>query len=185
MNRGTARGAYVGARVPARAWPSLACGLLLAGCQLFQREPDTPSAVVRPDVPVEAPVEAPSPPPRRLSDTEALLAYHGRLRRLAAADLAREHDVARRAAGKAPTEHNRVRLAMIVSLPGTPFQDDTRALGLLDPVARNGESELSPIASLLSTHIQERRRLEASAQALQQKLDALRTLERSLIERKR
>jgi len=70
-------------------------------------------------------------------------------------------------------------------VPNTAFYDEPRALDLLDPVARNGDPRLSGLAALLVSQIQERRRLDATAQALQQKLDALKSLERSLIERKR
>jgi len=163
--------------------------MALAGCQAFRAEPPAPAEPREPvapvETPIETPIETPAPPPRRLSDAELLLAYHARLRRLPAPEFAREHDAARQAAGKSPSDYNRVRLAMVVSLPGTPFQDPARALGLLEPVARNAQGELSPLAALLAAQIEERRRLEAGAQALQQKLDALRSLERSLIERKR
>jgi hypothetical protein len=74
---------------------------------------------------------------------------------------------------------------MVVAMPNTPFNDDARALDLLDPIARNAEGRLSGLAYLLASQIQERRRADATAQGLQQKLDALKSLERSLIERKR
>jgi hypothetical protein len=38
---------------------------------------------------------------------------------------------------------------------------------------------------MLGSHIQEQKRLNASVQGLQQKLDALKSLERSIIERSR
>jgi hypothetical protein len=56
---------------------------------------------------------------------------------------------------------------------------------MLEPVARNTNGQLQGLAYLLLTHLQERKRLDANTQALQQKLDALRSLERSMIERKR
>ena len=64
---------------------------------------------------------------------------------------------------------------MLVALPNTSLYDETRALDLLDPIAKNGDPRLSGLAWLLISQIQERRRLDATAQAL----------ERSLIERKR
>ena len=73
----------------------------------------------------------------------------------------------------------------VLSLPGTAFSDEPRALELLDPVARNVNGELNGLALLLATNLQERKRLDASAQGLQQKLDALRSLERSMIERRK
>ncbi|HET9403893.1 MAG TPA: hypothetical protein VFO57_04885, partial [Burkholderiales bacterium] len=59
------------------------------------------------------------------------------------------------------------------------------ALELLDPVSKNPNGHLGGLAYLLISHLQERKRLDANAQGLQQKLDALRSLERSLIERKK
>jgi hypothetical protein len=83
------------------------------------------------------------------------------------------------------SDYNRVRLAMVVSQPNTSFHDEPRAIELLEPVARSPGGQLSGLAVLLVSQIQERRRLDASAHALQQKLDALKSLERKLLERKR
>jgi hypothetical protein len=52
-------------------------------------------------------------------------------------------------------------------------------------VAKNPVSKLGPLAMLLASNLHERKRLDASAQGLQQKLDALMLLERNMIERKR
>ena len=78
-----------------------------------------------------------------------------------------------------------MRLALLFSLPGTALSDEQRALELLDPVARNPGGQLHGLAVLLAANLQERKRLDANTQGLQQKLDALRSLERSMIERKR
>jgi hypothetical protein len=122
---------------------------------------------------------------RPVSESENLLAYYQNLRGLAAADLAKEHEIARQAYARTRTDYNRVRYAMVLTVPSSTFHDDARALEMLDPLARNPNAPLQPLASLLASHLQERRKLDANAQALQQKLDALRTLERSIIERKR
>ena len=74
---------------------------------------------------------------------------------------------------------------MVLALPGTANGDEGRALELLEPVAKNPNGRLGGLAYLLISHLQERKRLDAAAQGLQQKLDALRSLERSLIERRR
>ena len=86
---------------------------------------------------------------------------------------------------RARTDFNRVRLAMVLSLPGTAFYDDARSLDLYDTVAKHEGGRLQGLALLLGSHLQEQRRLTASAQGLQQKLDALKSLERSMIERSR
>jgi hypothetical protein len=73
----------------------------------------------------------------------------------------------------------RVRYAMLLSVAGAPFNDDTRAVEMLDPLLKNAEGGLHTLAFLLSAQIQEQRR----GQGLQQKLDALKALEKNLIER--
>jgi hypothetical protein len=157
----------------------VACALL-AGCTTMQAvEVAEPEPVTQPSQPTAPPAAA------RRSDAENLLYYFAHLRKLSAPELAREHDAARQAYGGARSDYNRLRLAMTMTLPNTSFHDEPRALELLDPLARNSGSSLSGLALLLASQIQERRRLDASAQALQQKLDALKSLERSLIERKR
>jgi hypothetical protein len=141
---------------------------LAAGCA-------TPPGAVKP-----APVVA-----RPVSESENLLGYYHSLRGLSAADLGKEHELARQAYARARTDYNRVRYAMVLTVPSSTFHDDARALEMLEPVARNPAGQLQPLASLLAGHLQERKKLDANAQALQQKLDALRSLERSMIERKR
>jgi len=117
------------------------------------------------------------------ADTESLLLYFQHLRKLSGAEIGSEYDSARQAYKRNPSDFNRVRLSMVLSVPGAAFNDEGRALELLDPVAKNSGAKLHGLALVLSTHLQEQRRLNANAQGLQQKLDALRSLERSMIER--
>jgi hypothetical protein len=162
--------------------------MLLAGCGTMQPGVEAaPESVVAPEPQkvAVAPAVVQGIPPRQPSETENLISYFTQLRKLHGPELAREHDAARQAYGRARSEYNGMRLAMVVAVPNTPFADDPRALDLLDPIARNADSRLSALAALLVAQIQERRRLDANAQALQQKLDALKSLERSLIDRKR
>jgi len=123
--------------------------------------------------------------PQPASDVESLLLYFQHVRKLSAPELGKEHDAARQAYSRTRTDFNRVRFAMLLALPNTAYSDDARALELLDPVAKNPKGPFSGLALFLASHLQERRRLDASAQGLQQKLDALKSLERSMIERKR
>ena len=71
-----------------------------------------------------------------------------------------------------------MRYALLLTL--APAGEEARALELLEPVTRNGESALRGLALLMTALLQEQRRLDANAQGLQQKLDALLTLERSM-----
>lgn len=148
------------------------CCAMLGGCVALEGGPSR----TRP-----APVES----WRAGSDVDSLLGYFQYVRKLVPSDLGKEHDAARQALQSARSDFNRVRLAMLLSLPGTAIADEPRALELLEPVAKNPSGELCGLASLLAANLQERRRLDASAQGLQQKLDALRSLERNMIERKR
>lgn len=123
--------------------------------------------------------------PRPASDAESLLLYFQHIRKLGGPELGREHESARQAYTRSRSDFNRVRYAMVLSLPGAPFADEARALEMLEPVSRSPDGRLGGLAALLASQLQERKRLDAGAQGLQQKLDALRSLERSLIERSR
>ena len=150
----------------------IAASLLLAGCETLQqadrREP-APTIEMR----------------RPVSDVESLLLYYRHIGRLKEDQLGRELEIARTAYTREGSDFNRVRLAMVLGLPGTSLNDNTRALELLAPVVKNQTAELSALASMLSAQLQEHNRLDANAQDLQKKLDALKSLERSMMERKR
>jgi hypothetical protein len=156
-----------------RAAMAIFCGVL-AGCAGLTGTESQPPAPW---------VQAGSPQPA--SDAENLLLYYQHVKKLGGPELNREHETARQALARSRSEFNRVRYAMVLSLPGAPFGDEARALELLEPIAKNPNGRLGGLAALLVSQLQERKRLDASAQGLQQKLDALRSLERSLIERKR
>lgn len=151
---------------------AIAAGVL-AGCGTLGTESRQPAPWVQAD-------SIPS-----ASEVESLLLYYQHARKLAGAELGKEHETARQAYARTRSDFNRMRFAMMLSLPGAPFGDEARALELLDPVAKNPNGRLNDLAQLLISQLQERKRLDANAQGLQQKLDALRSLERTLIERKR
>ena len=116
---------------------------------------------------------------RAVTDSESLLMYFEYVRKLPAAELAREHETVRQLYANSRSDFNRVRYAMLLSAPGAASGDDARALEALEPLSKNPDSGLRSLAVVVSWQIQEQRR----AHGLQQKLDALRSLERSLIER--
>jgi FtsZ-binding cell division protein ZapB len=192
---------------------AIACGGCV-GLEETRPPPPPPVAVAPPAVTKPTPVVTPPAPPAKIErsvpaeakipELDALLAEFARLRRLPPADVAREQEAARQAFSQSRSDAARVKLAMASSLPGTPPAEEQRALELLDPLVRNPSASLHGIAFLLSTLMQEQRRLAALVQGLQQnmqglqqnnqalqqnvhglqqKLDALRTLERSLSER--
>lgn len=150
-----------------RGWVLLP--LLLAGCEALQ--PVDPG---RSTVPVTEETRG------EASEAAKALAYYAQVRQLPGPELAREHEAVRRALAKTRSDANRVRYALLLTLPGAPATEEPRVQELLEPVARNSDSALRGLALMMMAFLQEQRRLETSAQGLQQKLDALMTLERNM-----
>jgi hypothetical protein len=102
-------------------------------------------------------------------------------------DLKRELVAANAALARTRSDANRIRVAMLLTLPAAGPPDDARALSLLDPiVGRTGNaSAMKQIAALLYAQITERSRTVREEQrrtaAAQEKLDALRAVERTLL----
>ena len=194
-----------------RPWVLIAAAaLLVTACATQQAEPETPAEATEPETQPPSKIAAAPKPERsaplgRPVEVEALFAEFQRLRRLPAAELAREQEAARQAFNQTRTELARVRYAMALTVPGSAPGEEARALDLLDPLVRNQSAALHGVAFLMAAYIQEQRRLVAqiqglqqnnqglqqnvqalqqNVQGLQQKLDALRTLERSLTERR-
>jgi len=143
--------------------------LLSAGCGVLRSvEPEIAS-----EPPVAPVVERPA------SDSEKLLMYFGHVRKLSAAGLAKEYETVRQHRAQTTSDSNRVRYAIVLSVPGSAFRDDARALEALEPLLRKPDAALHSLAFMVSTQIEEQRR----AQGLYQKLEALKSLEKSLIER--
>ena len=159
--------------------------VLSAGCTTPPMQ--NPSAIdaktVLPAVtPKPKPVPLPTPvqvPPHAPSDTDKLIAYFESLHKLSAAELGREHEDARQTYTRNRTDYGRVRYAMLLSMAGTPFYDDARALEVLDPLIKNRDLALHGLAYVISVQVQEQRQ----GRGLQQKLDALKSLDKNLIER--
>lgn len=185
-------------------WMLPLLALALTGCVTPPATPEAPPAAAQPEqapVPGEPqqpeariePETAPStdiPARVRSDDIERLLSYFEQIRKLPATDLARENDGAKAAFTRTRSEFDRMRLAMLLSLPNTALSDEQRAADLLDPLVKSQNSPLRGLALVMSAHLQERHRLESgmqnlqqNVQGLQQKLDALMSLERSLIDR--
>lgn len=116
---------------------------------------------------------------RPVNDNESLLMYFEYVRKLSPAELAKEHDTVRHLYANSRSDFNRVRYAMLLSVSGAAFNDEARALEALEPLLRNPDAALHNLAFMMSAQIQERRR----GQGLQHKLDALKSLEKSLIDR--
>ena len=174
---------------------------LLAGCAVLDNlfPPRTAPAVV----------ETPAPPER--SSAQELVAYLARLRTLGESALAIEATRQRQAASRAPSDLARAKLALALAM--NPASEDADVLAVVEPLARKegGDPEVRAMAGFLHGIVHERRRLKESAAAagaklrderrarevekqraealqeraaqLQQKLDALTDLEKSLSDR--
>lgn len=166
-------------------WPVLLVAVLLAvllAACATQPAPDVPPPVA---TEVEAKVDASAQLP--------LLAYFQRLQRMSAQELVRERNVLAALPSSPATQ---VRLAMLLGQVRGP-KDLYRALALLETVLKSGDpaaTSLHPLARILTNQYQERLKLEMQneklaqqlkesqrrSSELQEKLDALADIERSL-----
>lgn len=130
-----------------------------------------------------------------------LIGYTQKIAAMRAEDQRRELNASTQIFSKDRGAYGRLRLALLLALPGTTFNDDTRAASLLEPLA--GDAEPGPMrqfAGLLYAHISERLRehrriaqlkeqleamkaIERNAAQLKEQLDAMRAIERKIIER--
>lgn len=160
----------------------------------------TPAPTVIETKPEPAPVPAEPPPPAvtiqptpaaPVNEEEqqaiALLADLQRFASESPEDLRRELAAANQAVNRARTDANRIRLAVLVTLPGAGPTDDARALALLESVFGKsaGTSPVKQLAVVLYLQVAERTRGVAEEKkktaAAQEKLDQLRAVERSLL----
>lgn len=151
-----------------------------------------------PETPVPAPpAEPPAPPPAAAAPVQtqesaedrelsALVADLARYSNLTPEDVRREVNAVTQNLNRQRNDANRVRLAMLYTLSRTA-QDDQRALQLLETVAKAsaGAAGIKQLANVLQAQITERVRVvreeQQKAAAAIQKLEALRSLERSLL----
>lgn len=131
------------------------------------------------------------------SQAEELLLYYDYLRKQPAAELAREYDKARQNLAQARTDVNRLRVALLLSLPNTAFHDAAAALALVNEQLKDTKatnSGLHGLASLLAVSLAEQQRItedmtqkwkdeQKRADGLQEKVEAIKTMEKSLIRR--
>ena len=163
-------------------WPGLLAAVLLAACAT-QPVPEVPPPPTAPVVEAEFDASAMWP----------LLAYLQRVHRMSAQELVRERNVL---AVLPPSPATQVRLAMLLGQVRGPM-DLYRALALLETVLKSGDpavASLHPLARTLTNQYQERLKLEMQNEKLvqqlkesqrrngelQEKLDALADIERSL-----
>lgn len=115
-----------------------------------------------------------------------LVGYTQKVAQLDPAQQRRAFDSSSRLFASDPGAYARVRLALLLALPGTAFNDDARAVGLLDPLAAKtdtGPGPLRQLAGLLHAQIGERLRERRRAAQLKGQLDALKSIERTIMDR--
>jgi len=170
------------------------------------------SACALPNLPAFTPAStAARPASREHGAGEELLAYLGRLAAMRESELPAEAARQRELLQRAPSDVTRVKAALAVALANP--SDDADLHALVDPVARasGGDADVRSMASFLQALAAERRRAKESAAAaaaklrderrateaqrqradaaqeratqLQQKLDALTEIEKSLSDR--
>lgn len=183
--------------------------LSLAGCATT---PDSPLAVKQPTTPpvtqtvyvpvyveVEKPAPTPPPPePLRLPEDQdqalSLLLEMTRASNASADDLRKDFAAAGALFNKERSHVNRLRYAWLSALLGPAAGDDARLQGLLEPLMAKGSGlaashPLRAVADVLLAQIGERARQvreeQKRADALQQKLDALKAIEKQMLDRER
>ncbi|TCV89607.1 hypothetical protein EDC63_102125 [Sulfurirhabdus autotrophica] len=133
------------------------------------------------------------------AETIDTLQYISRVRGLQGDELNREYTSVLQALAKQKTAVNRIKLAFLLCLPNTNFKDDVRANSLLAEVFedKKDNSSIANLAALLANQTYELKRQEERfqkmnqamkdeqkrADQLQQKLDALKNIEKSIIQR--
>jgi hypothetical protein len=119
---------------------------------------------------------------RQLAD---LVGYYSRVAGMGPEEQRREYAGATQAFNRDRSAYNRVRLALLAAMPGTPFQDDARALGLLEPFAAAGANtgKVGQFGAMLHAEVSDRARARARADQLKEQLDQLRAVERAIIDR--
>ena len=141
-----------------------------------------------PPLPAAAPVLE---PPKVNEEAEEALAVLTDLQKLVLAgadEQKRELAAAAQALARQRSDAARLRLGMLQSLPAAGG-DDARALATLEPLLKQGSGPTRMAAAVLMAQLFERQRAvreeKKRVDDLQQKLDALKALERSLLGRDR
>jgi hypothetical protein len=134
------------------------------------------------------------------ADFQSIAEYYRRLYSLSEEDLSREHSQAQQRLSENNQPIDRIRLALLLSLPHAAFKDYSRSLTLLNDYSNdpaNQSSTLKDFLFFLSSFIQELKNQDERYQkldqklkeekklreALEQKLEELKTIEKNILER--
>ena len=114
-----------------------------------------------------------------------LISYAQRVATMTAEQQRREYSLSNQAFARDKDAMSRMRLALLLATPGAGVQDAARATSLLEPMARTGSatSPLHALARLLYRQLNERVNEQRRAKLMREQLEALKDLERTMIER--
>jgi predicted DNA-binding transcriptional regulator YafY len=114
-----------------------------------------------------------------------LIVYAQRVATMTAEQLRREYSASSQAFARDKDTSSRMRLALLLATPGTGVQDATRAANLLEPMATPADAPgpLRAFARLLYVQLNERTSEQKRAGQMREKLDALKEVERTIMER--
>lgn len=121
-----------------------------------------------------------------MSDLDEAMRFSQRIKKLNSAELTKEYEQISQAFSQTKSDLSRVQLALLLSSPHAAFRDDAVAINLLkewpkeNRVASNG---LHVFGMLLTSLLEEIRDKDKRADALQKKLDALKSMEKNLMQR--
>lgn len=168
---------------------AFAGALFVAGCANAPVAPVPGSPVASVSVPPVAVASVPAPggaPDEESRQVVELIGFSQRVLALAAEDQRRELVATGQQFARERSLYSRVRLALLLATPGSAVSDDARALGLLEPVGAGAQQgTLRQFASLLLAQVTERVKEQRRALQMKEQLDALRDVERSIINRGR
>jgi hypothetical protein len=184
-----------------RAATALAVAALCAACVQLPPLPEEEARlpeVVAPEViapvppepraePEPTPVPPPVPPlpapPDEAKQLAEIVAAAQRFATLSPDEQKRDYNAVSQSFARERTLAYRLRLAVILATPGSAVQDDPRALALLEGLPA-GSGALRQFGALLQAQVADRMRAARRADQLKEQLDALRAVERSIIERR-
>lgn len=160
--------------------------LLLSGCALL---PQTPAPTTTPGW---------SGPAFGANSVEEALRYYAHIKKLPPAELVKEYEGVRQAFERKHDDFSRIQYALLLTMPKAPFQDEGKALKLLEGWQRDDAGGLRRFGAFLATQLTEQKRLEDSADTLraklkdeqhradeaETKLNALKSIERSMLHRR-
>jgi|GEM_PF-2604703 len=138
------------------SWLAYCISFLMAGCA---------------PAPIKHPPPEPTPVVVIRADNE-ILAYALRYGALSAEEQKKEHtQVLQAYEADKINMGNRMKAALVLSLPASRHRDNARALAILDDVQRDNDADqdTKAIAALLKEYVSERQKLEENAAKLSQK----------------